>query len=125
MVQFRRFSFPCILMMWLLGSCGLPLPTLEGVDLAEWKNDRNGCSGKRAAMIEMLRSQRLKLEGLTETQIGELLGRPDQNELYKRNQKFYHYFLEPGRVCGSSVDKPHQLSIRFNATERAKEVEID
>ena len=76
-------------------------------------------------MIDALRNQRNKLEGLTETQIVELLGRPDQNELYKRNQKFYHFFLQPGPACGLNQGKALKLSIRFNATERAKEVALE
>ena len=109
----------------LIISCGLPLPSLDGIDLVKWKNDKNGCAGQRAAMMEALQNQKNKLEGLTETQISELLGRPDQNELYKRNQKFYHYFLQPGPACEKNTAKPLKLSIRFNATERAKEVAVE
>ena len=124
MVKFKRFSF-YFLLAWVIGSCELPLPSLDGIDLVQWKNDRNGCGGQRASMIEALQNQRNKLEGLTETQISKLLGRPDQNELYKRNQKFYHFFLQPGPACGQSTGKQLRLSIRFNATERAKEVAIE
>lgn len=124
MVKFKQFSL-YLLLAWLVGSCGLPLPSLDGIDMVKWKNDKNGCGGQRATMIVALQNQRNKLEGLTETQISGLLGRPDQNELYKRNQKFYHYFLQPGPACGQNTAKPLQLSIRFNATERAKEVAIE
>lgn len=123
MGKFRAISV-CFLMA-LITSCGLPLPSLDGIDLVSWKNDKNGCGGQRATMIEALQNQRNKLESLTETQISELLGRPDQNELYKRNQKFYHYFLQPGPSCGKNTPKPLKLSIRFNATERAKEVVVE
>ena len=124
MARFKQLSFSVFILSMMI-SCGLPLPKLEDVDLVKWKNDKNGCGGERAMMLEAIRRQRNKLEGLTETQISGLLGRPDQNELYKRNQKFYHYFLQPGPVCGQSSSKPLQLSIRFNATERAKEVAIE
>jgi outer membrane protein assembly factor BamE (lipoprotein component of BamABCDE complex) len=57
-------------------------------------------------------------------QIIALLGRPDQNELYSRNQKFYYYSLEPGKVCGMNSESK-RLSVRFNATGRAKEIELE
>ena len=57
-------------------------------------------------------------------QIIDLLGRADQNELYKRNQKFYYYLLEPGKSCGVNMES-RKLSVRFNATGRAKEIEVE
>ena len=108
----------------LVCACERPLPTLEGIDLNQWKNDKNGCLGKRASMIKPLQEQKNKLQGLSEMQIIDLLGRPDQNELYSRNQKFYNYSLEPGKACGVNLD-PKKLSVRFNATGRAKEIELE
>jgi len=105
-------------------ACERPLPTLEGIDLSQWKNDKNGCHGRRSAMIKPLEEQKKKLQGLTEMQIIALLGRPDQNELYSRNQKFYYYSLEPGKACGQA-NEAKRLSVRFNATGRAKETEIE
>ncbi len=99
----------CLALAFLLSTCSLPLPALEGIDLVKWKSDKNGCGGDRASMIEALRKQRNKLEGLTESQIVELLGRPDQNELYKRNQKFYYFFLQPSPACGPNPGKALRL----------------
>src|SRR6478752_7319798 len=83
----------------LLVACGRPSPTLESVDLKKWYEDRNGCSGERLKMTDALQRQKDKLLGLSEQQIINLLSRPDQNELYKRNQKFYYYFLQPSLHC--------------------------
>ena len=59
-------------------------------------------------------------------QIVKLLGRPDQNELSTRNQKFFYYFLEPAPACGTATDSlSARLSIRFNAVGLAKEVAIE
>jgi hypothetical protein len=56
----------------------------------------------------------------------ELLGRPDQNELYTRNQKFYYYFIQPAPDCGGSKDSiSSRLVIRFNAMGLAKEVSVE
>ena len=108
----------------ILWACDRPLPILEGIDIIHWKNDKNGCRGDRVTMIKPLQEQTNKLKGLTEMQIIDLLGRPDQNELYSRNQKFYYYSLEPGKACGQGIE-PRRLSVRFNAMGRAKEIELE
>ena len=105
-------------------SCGKSLPSFEGVNLNQWKEDKFGCSGKRIVDWETLKEQTDKLKGLSEAEIIEVMGRPDHNELYKRNQKFYHYFVEGAREC-ARADTTNQklLSIRFNAMGYAKEVD--
>lgn len=76
-------------------------------------------------MRESIESQKEKLLALDQLQIVELLGRPDQNELSKRNQKFFYYFIEPGPVCANATDSlAARLAIRFNAMGLAKEVAI-
>lgn len=110
----------------IISSCGRPLPTLENVDLKQWGDDRNGCSGLRSKMIDAIRLQKAKLLGLNEQQVITLLSRPDQNELYKRNQKFYYYFLQPSQACSSDhSEHALQFVIRFNAMGIAKETSIE
>jgi outer membrane protein assembly factor BamE (lipoprotein component of BamABCDE complex) len=112
-------------LVFFLTACGKSLPTLDQVDLNEWKSDKNGCDYKRVGMIEAIRTQREKLQGLEELQIVALLGKPDQNELFKRNQKFFYYYLQPGKPCGNDSIPPLKLSIRFNAMGLAKEVMVE
>jgi len=107
----------------LLVACGKPLPTLDGIDLKQWKEDRNGCNHFREKVIEKLVPQKDKLLGLSEDDVIGLFGRPDQNELYKRNEKFFKYFLEPGPSCGKDSSDVI-LSIRFNSVGLAKETAI-
>jgi hypothetical protein len=110
----------------ILVSCGKPLPTLEGIDLQTWKDDKDGCSGKRSSMLPAINSQSEKLLTLSESEIISLLGRPDENELYKRNQKFYYYLLEPSKTCSDTIAvDPKKLVIRFNAIGLAKEVVVE
>lgn len=54
----------------------------------------------------------------------QLLGRPDENQLLERNQKFYTYYLEPGPLCENSKEGAKKLILRFNAMGLAKEVMI-
>src|SRR5574337_120960 len=110
-----------ILILFSLSGCWRPQPQLEGIDLKQWKDDKYACNGFRFKTLEALSAQTEKLKGLSENDILKLLGRPDQNELYKRNQKFYHYFVEVSAKCDSTKQKARQLSIRFNAVDLAKE----
>ncbi len=111
------------LLMLIFAACGKSLPELENIDLEVWKADRNGCKRDREKMITSFKEQKDKLKGLSEDDIIKLLGRPDQNELWKRNQKFFKYFIEPGGSCQKGSTNVI-LSIRFNAMNLAKEVEI-
>jgi hypothetical protein len=105
------------------GACGKPLPTLDGIDLKQWRDDKNGCHHYRERLIETLTSQKDKLKGLSEDDLLALLGRPDQNELYKRNEKFFKYFLAPGPICRND-SSGMILSVRFNSVGLAKEATI-
>ncbi len=114
------------ILVWLITvACGKNLPALDGIDLKQWKTDKNGCFHFREKMIGSLRAQKEKLKGLSEDDIIALLGRPDQNELYKRNQKFFYYSLEPSAKCEASVPSPKKLLIRFTAMGFAKEVVVE
>jgi hypothetical protein len=106
-------------------SCGKPLPDLQNIDLNLWKEDKGGCKNLRSAELNDLNSNLENLKALSEKDIIELLGRPDRNELYKRNQKFYYYDLEPGKSCSDSIKVNQQLVLRFNAMGRAKEVTVE
>jgi hypothetical protein len=114
------------LLIVLLCGCSKPLPHFKNLDLAAWENDKNGCSRYREQQFEVFNQQKEKLLALKELQIVELLGKPDRNELYKRNQKFYYYYLLPSPDCGiDSLAKASRLAVRFNAMGLAKEVIIE
>ncbi|MEZ4972992.1 MAG: hypothetical protein R2820_06755 [Cyclobacteriaceae bacterium] len=119
-----NFSQLSLIFILLALSCGKPLPTLEGVDLKMWKEDRYGCLGYRAPMIDAITQQKEELKALSEMDLVELLGRPDENQLLDRNQKIYAYYLEPGPACDSSKSEPRQLILRINAMGLAKETLI-
>jgi hypothetical protein len=109
----------------ILFSCVKSLPDLSPIDLVKWKDDRGGCKMERYNFIEPLQEQIDELKGLSENEIIKLLGRPDRNELYTRNQKFYYYDLDPGKICNKTSDSIRTLTIRFNAMGFAKEVGIE
>lgn len=122
MRNFRWLSLSLLLIV----SCGKSVPEISGFDSDAFKNDRNGCKGDRARGEAPLLKEKEKLMALSEMQIVKILGRPDQNELYKRNQKFYSYFLEPAPSCsGDSIKTSKRLIVRFTAMGLAKEVVVE
>jgi hypothetical protein len=124
--MFRYAWFNLLFLAFVLCSCGKDLPELEGIDLVTWKDDKNACNGKRAGMLVSMEAEKVKLIALSEMDIVTLLGKPDQNELYKRNQKFYTYFIQPSDACNSGKgNHPKRLIIRFNAVGLAKEVSLE
>jgi hypothetical protein len=118
----KKFIVP--LSLFLLMACGKSLPTLENFDADSWKSDRNGCGHKRKEMIQSIKDQKDKLLSLKEMQVVNLLGRPDGNELYERNQKFYYYHLTPSASCPSPDSVGLQMEIRFTAMGIVNEVVI-
>jgi outer membrane protein assembly factor BamE (lipoprotein component of BamABCDE complex) len=115
-----------IALFLILSGCGRELPKLEGFDLEQWQKDKNACGTYRTENLAIIQSQKEKLLALKEMQVVELLGRPDRNELYKRNQKFYYYYLRSAPECSThNADSTARLAIRFNAMGLAKEVMIE
>jgi hypothetical protein len=116
-----------VLLSLVVLSCGKPLPELEGIDHQRWIDDRNACQNKRSEMTDAITKEKNKLLALDQMQIVDLLGKPDQNELSKRNQKFFYYFIQPSKDCSSAntTENPLRLIIRFNAMGLAKEVAIE
>jgi len=121
----KKLSLVSTVIILLISACGKSLPVLT-INLTQWIEDRNGCKNLRSAMVDTIDREKEKLLGLTEHQIVTLLSRPDQNELYKRNQKFYYYYLDPSQHCSPTASgRARQLVIRFNAMGVAKEVSIE
>jgi hypothetical protein len=115
-----------IVSLFFLLSCGKALPSFEGIDLQAWKDDKQACHGARSSMIEAMDTQSKKLLALSQQEVIGLLGKPDENELYKRNQKFFYYFIQPSAACtNSNTQNPKKLVIRFNAVGLAKEVSVE
>ncbi|MCA6074613.1 hypothetical protein [Fulvivirga sedimenti] len=111
-----------ILIIAGLSACS-STPAPGYLDKDEWKSDRNGCMGYRSLFMQEHPDFIDALKGQSEETILLWLGKPDKNELYKRNQKFYIYLLDPGPDCGEGDSTSGMdLQIRFSATNRATEV---
>jgi hypothetical protein len=109
-------------MLLLTSGCESGSIQLQDADLNTWKSDRQGCKNQRKAIVSSLLNQKDKILAGSEAMVIEALGKPDRVELYKRNQKLYHYRLSPSKSCDSSDSTDQELLIRFNAMGRAKEI---
>jgi hypothetical protein len=114
-----------LILVFVIAGCGKSVPEFENIDFTNWKNDKNACGQYRASVRPAIESQKDKLLALDEMQIVTLLGPPDRNELYKRNQKFYYYYIKPSPDCPSAGASTSRLVVRFNAMGLAKEVLIE
>jgi len=123
----NRIFFRCLpaIVLFAAVACSRPTPSLEGLDADAWKADRHACQGVRATGVTALQEQKKNFLGLSEMQIVSVFGTPDRNELYKRNQKFYYYDLQPSTDCPHATPTPLALVIRFNAMGLAKEISIE
>jgi hypothetical protein len=98
---------------------------LQGFDLETWKADTKGCNNQRLKLLADF-EQKIKpqLKGMSENQLATFLGKADQQELSKRNQKFYYYFIEAGKHCGNTQHTitARRLQIRFDAINNVSEI---
>ncbi|AQG81436.1 hypothetical protein [Spirosoma montaniterrae] len=113
-----------IIVSILLTACGPAPDQLGKLDLKKWRGDRGGCNGVRAALEPDFRAEIENIRGKTANSIGELLGRPDVNQIADRNQKFYIYFLQKGPQCdkAGAKSRSRSVAIRFSAIGLATEI---
>lgn len=76
-------------------------------------------------MRDAIDHEKEKLLSLKQMEVVELLGHPDQNELYSRNQKFFYYFIDPAPTCPGGDSSAAKLVLRFNAIGLVNEVAIE
>ncbi|WP_225309526.1 hypothetical protein [Larkinella humicola] len=110
----RRFFLRLFILpgaLFLLASCSPPPDQLGKLDLVKWRTDRGGCNGVRATLVDDFKTVRQELKGKSSNEIGQILGRPDSEQLDDRNQKFYIYFLEKGVHCEDPKVKTDSRSV--------------
>ncbi|GAA4411359.1 hypothetical protein GCM10023187_37050 [Nibrella viscosa] len=108
----------------ILGGCSEAPDKLGRLDLVKWRQDRGGCNGLRSTLVPDLKAVQQDLKGRSSNEIGQLLGRPDINQIADRGQKFYIYFLEKGPHCDDTKAKSAapSVAIRMSAVGVATEV---
>ena len=110
-------SLPQLLLLLLFAGCYFA-PDIPGFDQKAWELSLEECSDYRTIKSkELLIGNESYLLTLNQNELKELLGLPDQHQLFNRNQKFFYYQLD--------CDATHQLAVRFDALGRVKEVTIE
>lgn len=98
-------------------------PEIPGLNKDLWLAEIISCDDSKVSMAELIVDNDEFILGSGQAIIKQLLGQPSENELYNRNQKFFHYNITAGDSC-TNIEKQLRLSIRFDALDRAKEVLI-
>ncbi len=107
--------------------------SLDNFDSNIWKNDKFGCKNQRLTQVKSLIDQKQKIQGLGQNQIMQVLGKPDFQELYSRNQRFYIYFYQKNEICDqpnnviktASIQNQKTIKLRFSALDMVTEVLVD
>ena len=93
-------------------------------DVEAWQEDTKACNGTRSEMVEALLTLKPNLLGHYQKRIIKVLGEPEEQELYKRSQVYYIYYIDPAGDCTDAVQNPRKLEVRFTALGIANEVNI-
>jgi hypothetical protein len=113
-----------IISLLFLSSCTEKEVDFGTFDLKKFKNDRGGCKGERASMIEDFKAIKPKILGLSEREILKYIGRYDFQVLDRRNEKIFVYYFEKGEHCQYMQNKSASQSVAlyFNSVSLVKEV---
>jgi hypothetical protein len=117
MSKFRIYLFLCLIGS-LVGCNPEKVSKIEAsFNLEAWRSDRGGCKGTRQAMMGTFKSNKELIKGLTINEITDLFGKPDQQVLTSRQQKYYIYFFESGNHCTDirNDTNAQSIAIRFSA----------
>jgi hypothetical protein len=110
-------------LLFILLFIGCEQETKVSFDNESWKADRNGCEKKRIGIYKKIIRSQNEILGLTNKEIIRILGKPERNELYRRNQKFFIYQISPASKCNITSDfETLFLFVRFNAVGLSQEV---
>ncbi len=119
----RSFAYFLMICLITTSACTKRLD-LGSFDSEIWKSDLKGCSGKRAEIIDQLIEVKPKLLGLYQKSIIKALGQPEEQELFKRSQTYYVYYIDGAPTCENPVESPRILEVRFTSLGIANEVNI-
>jgi hypothetical protein len=111
------------LLLPLFIACSEPT-RMEGFDSSAWQQDKNGCQEKRSQMISDFDGIRRELYGRPESEIKDILGKPDAEQLMRRGQRVFIYYLEPGAHCNerNKLSEANRAEVRFNALHKVSEI---
>ena len=97
---------------------------IEGFDSKAWKADFGSCNNTRKAMLDDFEKAKPQLYDLSEREVKAILGRPDGEELFERNQRYFYYYIEPGTHCQvkGKLSEANRIQIRFSPLSKVNEI---
>jgi tetrahydromethanopterin S-methyltransferase subunit H len=97
---------------------------MEGFDSQKWQQDKKGCQDQRRTMVREFDTIRLELYGRDENDVKDILGKPDAEQLMRRGQRVFIYYLEPGAHCTerNKLSEANRAEVRFNALNKVSEI---
>jgi len=123
MLRKNSILFVTIFFLTFASGCGNKLD-LGSFNKEKWQADANGCNAVRNTMLKDIEAIKPKLLGLYQKAIIKVLGQPEEQELYKRSQTYYIYWIDPSTECQNRVENPRKLEVRFTALGIANEINI-
>lgn len=118
----RNLTYLVFIILFLSGC--LKKVDVGSFDTEVWKKDPKGCLVQRPSLIEELNKNKKGLLGLYQKDVLKVLGPPEEQELYKRSQTYYIYYIDAADNCDMPVENPRKLYIRFTSLGIANEVTI-
>jgi len=106
-----------------LSSC-LKKVDVGDFDREAWRNDPKGCLSERPKLIKELNKHKKAILGLYQKDVLSILGQPEEQELYKRSQTYYIYYIDAAPDCEQPIENPRKLYIRFTSLGIANEITI-
>ena len=121
-LNFRYFIF----FLFFITACGKKLPE-NNFDTKAWQQDPKACHNSRLALLPELEKVKQNLYGLRESQIQELLGKPEATTLTDQSERLYLYYIEPGPQCSyeSFLSSANKLQVRMNAMGLVTEINYE
>ncbi|PVY40827.1 hypothetical protein C8E01_106169 [Pontibacter virosus] len=97
---------------------------ISGFDSEKWQQDKKGCKGHRSTMVQDFDAIRRDLYGRPEAEVKDILGKPDAEQLMRRGQRVFIYYLEPGSHCNerNKLSEANRAEVRFNALSKVSEI---
>lgn len=106
-IKFKKWGLSLIISSFFIISftnCNKKIE-LNGFDSAAWKEDKSGCLGKRYKQLTALNQMTEQLSGIGESQMLDILGRPNRYELGERGVRNYEYYLKGDTSCLDMTEK--------------------
>ena len=107
----------------LLSGC-LKKVEITGFDKDLWASDPKACQNIRPQLIDNINKNKKQILGLYQKDVLKIFGQPEEQELYKRSQTYYVYYLDAAESCDIPVENPRKLYIRFTSLGIANELTI-